>query len=90
MTDLQKTDFRATLPGKTVAWSGTVFDVRGDGTIEVNIPGTLVSLVNLQGVPHDQAATVNKNKVIKFTGTVQSIIDFLGLHVYLVDCQIVP
>lgn len=90
MTDLQKNDFRASLPGKTVAWSGNVFDVSGDGAIQVDIPGTLVSLVDLKGVPRDQAAKVNKNTIIKFTGTIQSVLDFLGLHVYLVGCQIVP
>jgi hypothetical protein len=89
MTDLQKQNYRDSLPGKQVNWSGKVVDVTGDGKIIVDIPNTLVSTVDLAGISNNVAVTVNKGSVIQFTGVIDNVVDFLGLHVYLVQCQIV-
>ncbi|MHA1216429.1 MAG: hypothetical protein ACTSPX_03795 [Candidatus Thorarchaeota archaeon] len=88
LTDLQKEDWLANLPGKTVDWAGTVLEVKTDGTVIVDIPGTLASSVALEGLPIETAKTIDKNRYIRFTGTIDDIIDFLGLHIYLVDVHI--
>lgn len=89
LTDLQKKDYLASLPGKTVDWSSKVIDVYEDGTILVDIPGTLVSSIRLQGVPLEIAKTIAKDSYIRFTGVIESAADFLGLHIYLVDVKLI-
>ncbi len=89
LTDLQQEAFLTSLPGKTVDWSGNVFDVSEDGSILVDIPGTLVSLVSLEGVSIDIAQTINKDSYIRFTGVIKEAVDFLGMHIYIINVQII-
>jgi len=89
LSDLQKKEFVPSLPGKKVQWTGVVLEVYDDGQILISIPGTLASSVSLKGVPIEVSKTVNKKSSISFTATIQSVVDFLGLHIYLVDGKII-
>jgi hypothetical protein len=90
LTDLQKKDFVGQSTGKWVNWSGEIFDVQSDGTIEVNIPGTLLSLVHLKGVSQNDAANLSKGETIHFTGRISSVTEFLALYIDIEDVQLIP
>ena len=89
LTDMQKEDFKKQYTGQWVSWSGKVFDVKSDSTIDVNIPNTLVSLVILGGVSHADAIQVSKNSTISFIGHIKDINDLLGMHIYLDHVQLI-
>jgi hypothetical protein len=88
-TDLQKKDFISQSVGKWVSWTGTIVDVQSDGSIVVDIPGTLASSIDLKGVPNNVAITLSKDQPISYEGRLSNIIDFLGLHIYLEDVRII-
>jgi hypothetical protein len=88
LTDLQKKAYITSVIGKIVRWDGQVLDVNSNGDVTINIPGTLLSVVYLQGVPLDIAQSINKDSHISFTGTIEQVIDFLGLHIYLSNVTI--
>jgi hypothetical protein len=87
MTDAQKKDFISQSTGLWVSWSGEISDVKSDGTILVNIPGTLTSFVQLEGIPPEDALKRAKGETIRFTGQINNILDTVGLHIYLKDVQ---
>ncbi|MBN2118752.1 MAG: zinc ribbon domain-containing protein [Anaerolineales bacterium] len=90
LTDLQKKDFIGESTGKWVEWSGEVFDVESNGTIMVNVPETLLSMVSLKGVSQAEAANLSKGATIRFTGRIYNVSEVLGLYIYLEDVQLIP
>jgi hypothetical protein len=91
LTDLQKADYIVTLPGRTVEWSGMVYEVHSDGEIVVEMPGMFIGMIYLKGVPLDIAKTINKDAYIKFTGTISQANEIIGiLYIYLSDVKIIP
>ncbi len=70
-------------------WNVKVLEVSDDGTITISIPGTLLSTVSLKGISLEIAKTINKNSYIRFTGVMDNVIDFLGLHIYIVDGRLI-
>jgi hypothetical protein len=88
-TDLQKKDFVNNSIGKWVDWSGEIFDVKSDGTIEVNIPGYVLGIVSLKGVSTKEAATLSKGATIHFTGRLTKITEFIGLYIYVDNVQLI-
>lgn len=90
LTDLQKTEFISQSVGKWVDWSGEVLDVRTNGEIMINIPGTLLSMVSLKGVSLQDASGVTKGQMLHFTGRINSITEFLGLNINIQDVQLLP
>lgn len=88
LTDIQKEDFIGEAVGKWVEWNGEVLEVNSDGTILVNIQETLLSAVSLKGVSEDVAKTLNKGQSVRFTCSIENAIDFMGLHIYLNNCEI--
>jgi hypothetical protein len=89
LTDMQKKDFIGQSTGKWVSWTGTINDVKSNGTILVNISDTMLSTVSLEGVSSDVAIKLTKGQSINYEGRLSSIMDLLGLHIYLEDVQIV-
>ncbi len=84
LTDLQKEDFLISLKGKNVTdWTGTVYEVDTDGTIKAVMPDSLINTVYLSGVPLDTAKTVNKDDIIKYSGTITKVDEFIGLSIYI-------
>lgn len=90
LTDLQKKTLVSQSIGKWVDWSGGISDVQSNGTILVNIPETLMSMVSLKGVSQQAAATLSKGETIHFTGRISDVMNVLGLYIYLEDVQLLP
>jgi len=89
LTDLQKDDFLMTLPGKTVDWEAKVFEVKSDGEIKLEIPGTFLSLVTCEGVSIDYAKTINKDSYIRFTGRIRDVSNLIALYIYIDACTVI-
>jgi hypothetical protein len=90
LTDIQKKDFVGQSIGKWVDWQGEISEVRSDGLIQMSIPGSIASFVDLNGVSLEISKSFNKGQTIHYTGRISSISDFLGLSIRVVDAQIVP
>ncbi len=89
LTDLQKEDFVASVPGKTVDWTGRVLEVNDDGEIIIDIPNTIFSSVSVTGLSMEDAKIIQKDSSIRFKGVIVDMIDLLGLHIYIIDAQLV-
>lgn len=88
LTDLQREQFLADLPGKTVDWTGTVYDVDERG-IHIDMPGSVWNgFATLRDVPPEVAITINKNSRIHFTATVDDTVQFVFFYIYLVDVEV--
>lgn len=90
LTDIQKKDFVSESVGKWADWSGEVEEVKTDGTIMVNIPGTMLSLVDLNGVPKETGMKLSKGQKVHFTGRIKNVTEFVGLYIYLVEAELLP
>lgn len=89
LTDLQREEFLAGLPGKTVDWSGIVYDVDDSGIL-IDMPGSVWNgFATLRDVEPGIALTINKNSRIRFTATIEKTIQFIFFYIYLVDVEIV-
>ncbi|HZW04257.1 MAG TPA: zinc ribbon domain-containing protein [Anaerolineaceae bacterium] len=88
LTDMQKKDYIGQSVGKWVRWSGEILDVDANGTIVVNIPGTLASSVSLKGVSQDVSINLSKGQTITYEAQIDDVVDLLGLHIYLVNGEI--
>lgn len=89
LTDLQRDSFLESLPGKTVDWTGKVFDVTADG-IYIEMPGSVWNgQTLLTDVPDDIALTIKKGSRIHFTGTIEKTVEFVFFYVYLMNVQII-
>ena len=90
LTDIQKEEFVNQAIGKWVDWNGEVFEVQSDGTVQVNIPETMLSLVNLNGLSQDVAISIKKGQLIHFTARISEVNSFLGLYIELDNVEILP
>jgi hypothetical protein len=72
MTDLQKQQFVATLPGRTVSWYAIMDNVTSDGLVMMRFPFGMYGSIVLEGVPADVSAQINRGYQVEFTGTIQS------------------
>ncbi|MFZ6027362.1 MAG: hypothetical protein ACOYYS_06575 [Chloroflexota bacterium] len=74
MTDLQKAEYVASLPGKSVSWTAQVDNVTGDGTVILKAPfaGGTVILLN---IPAETAIELDRKMLVDFSGM---IISFSG------------
>ena len=89
LTDLQKKDFISKSLGKSVSWSGQIYDVASDGTVSINISLAEASYIDLKGISQDVASTLSKGQTISFTGRISQIKDYLSLHIEIQDVQLV-
>jgi len=69
MTSIQKSEYLNGLPGKPVVWGGNVFDVRTDGTIQVD----KYDFIYLTGTPTETSRKLEKGDYIKFSGVIDAI-----------------
>jgi hypothetical protein len=88
LTDIQKKGFIEQSTGKFVNWSGQIIDVHSDGTISIDIPGTLASSVTVKGISQEEAIKLTKGSTIHYTGRITDILDLLGLHISIEDAQL--
>jgi hypothetical protein len=88
MTDLQKQDFVASLPGKTVKWTAQVSNINQDGTINLYNP-YYSGKVTMKGVPFETAIYINKGMLVEFSGTIESFGGTLVPDVTVVDVKII-
>lgn len=89
LTDLQREGFIAELPGKTVDWTGKVYDVDDRG-IFIDMPGSIWNgYTVLTDVPEDIALTINRDSRIRFTATIDHTANFIFFYIYLVDVEVI-
>jgi hypothetical protein len=90
LTHLQRSDLMTNLDGKTVDWTGVVYDVGSDGIIVI-APPTGNCAVTLSGIPLEVVKTINKGTSIRFTGAILEPRgdDYPGLCILLVNVQII-
>ena len=88
-TDLTRDDFVNNSIGKTVDWSGKVIDVSSDYSVTIDIPGTLLSTVDVMNVSPDDAKLLRIDNYIHFTGEISRIVNFFGLHIYVENGKII-
>ncbi len=87
MTDLQKQDFAATLPGKTVSWTAQVSNITTEGVIILDNPyGS--GRVTLQGIPLETAIKIDKGMLVDFTGMIESFEGTFLNQIVIVDAQV--
>jgi len=87
MTDLQKQDFIATAPGKSVIWSAQVYNITTEGVIILDNPNS-VGTVYLKDVPYETAIKISRTMLVDFTGVIESISEIASLEVVLVNVKI--
>jgi hypothetical protein len=89
LTDLQREAFIAGLPGKTVDWTGKVYDVDSRG-IFIDMPGSIWNgMTVLTDVPADIAITVNKDSRIRFKGTIDHTANFIFFYIYISEVEVI-
>lgn len=89
LTELQREPFIESLPGKTIDWTGKVYDVDEDG-IHIDMPGSIWNgFTVLSDVPPEIALTVEKDSRIHFIGTIDKTVEFVFFYVYIVDVEII-
>jgi hypothetical protein len=72
MTDMQKQQFVATLPGRTVSWYAIMDNVTTDGLVMMRFPFGMYGSIVLDGVPADVSAQINRGYQVEFSGMIQS------------------
>jgi len=88
MTDLQKKEYVATLPGKQVFWTAEVDNVTTDGLVELSNLFSSDSVV-LVGVPYETAVKMDKKMLVDFKGMIQSFTGDFSPDIVVVDVTIV-
>lgn len=89
LTELQREPFLESVVGRTVDWTGKVYDVDERG-ITIDMPGSIwTGMALLKDVPHDIAIRVAKDSRIHFTATIEGTTEFIFFYIDLVDVQII-
>jgi hypothetical protein len=88
LTDLQKSAFAATLPGKTVSWYAVVSNITADGLVILKFPTGYFGAVVLDDVSTATALRINMGDQVEFTGTIKAF-DLVMERVELVNVTIV-
>jgi hypothetical protein len=88
MTDLQKQEFIATLPGKTVYWIGQVNNIAADGTLNLDNPYG-IGRMTLKGVDAETAVKINKNYLVEFNGMIEAFSGSLVPNITVTNVEIV-
>ena len=88
MTDLQKQEYVASLPGKTVVWTAQVYNITPDGTINTYNPyGT--GRVTMKGIPVETAIKIDKGMLVEFSGMIESYGGTLVPDIVVVNIKII-
>ncbi len=88
MTDLQKQDFAATLPGKTVVWTAQVYNITTEGIIILDNPyGS--GRVTLKGIPIEIAIKIDKGMLVDFSGMIESFEGSFLNEIVVVDAKVI-
>jgi hypothetical protein len=88
MTDLQKQDYVATLPGKTVSWTAQVNNITTAGIIILDNPyGT--GRVTLKGIPIETAIQIDPGMLVDFSGMIESFEGTFFIEIVVVDAKVI-
>jgi hypothetical protein len=88
LTDLQKQDYRGTLPGKTVSWTAQVSNITPAGTLILDNPyGS--GRVFLEGVPLETAIEIDAGMLVDFTGMIKNIRGTYFIEIYVVEAKVI-
>jgi hypothetical protein len=88
MTDLQKKEFAAALPGKTVYWTGQVYNIMTDGTIILDNPYG-AGRVTLLGIAPEDAIDIDKDMLVDFRGMIVSFGGTFGRDIVITNAELV-
>jgi hypothetical protein len=72
MTDLQRKEFAASLPGKTVSWYASLNNVNADGSVVMKFPYGMQGSLILNDIPTATATRINHGDQVEFTGMITS------------------
>ena len=90
LTDLQKEDYLNSLKKTRVQWSCQIDDVRKNGTIYLNCNSKFLDTAYLEGLSTDILKQLNKDQIITFDATINSINTVFGtLSIWLEDPNII-
>lgn len=88
MTDLQKVDYAATVPGKTVYWTAKVYNITTEGLIIMDNPYG-AGRITLKGVPVETAILIDKDMLVDFRGMIESFGGTFGREIVVTNAEIV-
>jgi hypothetical protein len=72
MTNLQRKEFAASLPGKTVSWYAILENTTYEGLIIMRYPFGMEGFVILEDVPAETAVLINRGYQVEFSGMIES------------------
>ena len=83
LTDLQFDAYRLGILGNEIHFVGTVREVYPDGRVLIKFSSTkrMLTLGHLLGIPVEQAIKINQDQLIRGTGHVNDVTEFLGLSI---------
>jgi hypothetical protein len=72
MTNLQRKEFAASLPGKTVSWYAILENTTYEGLIIMRYPFGMEGFIILQDVASETAVLINRGYQVEFSGMIES------------------
>jgi len=88
LTDLQRELYDQNIIGEVVRFAGRVSEVYEDGSISIDDGSDRSIVVTLHGVPYDTALGIQKNQLVRGTGTVTELYWGLFGIFFHVDLQV--
>jgi hypothetical protein len=87
MTDLQKQDYAAALPGKTVSWTAQVSNITPEGAIILDNPFGSGRVI-LEGLPLETAIKIDTGMLVDFKGLIKSIRGTYFIEINVVEAEV--
>lgn len=83
LTDLQFDAYRISILGKEIHFVGSVTEVYADGRVLIDFASTkgFLTTGSLHGIPVEEAIKINQDQVVRGTGHVNDVTEFLGLSI---------
>ena len=89
MTDLQRKNLVATLPGKTVSWYAILDNVTADGQVILKFPFAMYGSIILKGVPPETSVKIERGYQVEFNGMIESFDSEFSNKMVLTNVNIV-
>lgn len=89
MTDLQRKNLVATLPGKTVTWYAILDNVTADGQIVMKFPFAMYGSIILKGVSPEISVKIERGYQVEFSGMIESFDSEFSNKMVLTDVNVI-